>query len=153
MKNKSTLSFVRIALLTRTAIVCCTLFASGVVSLSAQSASVAPGDPISTADLPVTPNWKAAAEYAVVLATERVNAANVLALTNQKQSKTALYTGYDRMLAYMQADLQGNEPIDLIADNNFKRVTLETPADPSLNLMDPVEFKALYDALVIMLTE
>lgn len=132
------------------AILGCTLLTNSVV---AQSASVAPGDPITTDAYPTHTTWKNSVDYAAVLVAERANAALTLATPNLKQTKVGLYTGYDRMLAYMQVDLGAGVPIEDIASKNFKRVTLETPGDPVLNNMQPTEFAALYDALVVMLTQ
>lgn len=127
------------------AILTCALWSINSVIVSAQS--------IDAVSLPITTDamtgsWKTTADFSAILVAERADAAQVLAGPNLKNAKAALYTGYDRMLAYMQTDLAANTPIEDLVDINYKKVVLETPNDPALKDMDPVEFSALRDALV-----
>lgn len=123
----------------------CALWSMNSTSASAQSADFVSAS-ISMTDL--TGSWKTTVDYSAVLVAERADAAQVLAGSNLKAAKAALYTGYDRMLAYMQTDLAANVPLEDLADINYKKVVLETPNDPVLKNMDPAEFSALRDALV-----
>lgn len=122
----------------------CACWSLNSVTLSAQSADFVSAS-ISTVDL--VGSWKPSVDYSAVLVAERADAAQVLAGPNLKVDKAALYTGYDRMLAYMQTDLAANAPIDDLVEINYKKVVLETPNDPALKNMDPAEFSALRDAL------
>ena len=132
------------------AILSCALFGFSANSVSAQTtASVAA--PISVEDLPQEPEWKSAVEYSAVLAAERANAAQTLAAPTTKELEFALYTGYDRMLAYMEADMAAGVPIEKIAVNNFNKVNQEAISDPALVNMQAAEFNALYEALLVML--
>ncbi len=132
------------------AILSCALLSFSTTTVSAQAtASVAA--PISIADLPQEPQWKSSVEYSAVLAAERANAAQSLAAPTTKELEFALYTGYDRMLAYMEADMAAGVPIEKIAVNNFNKVNQEAISDPVLVNMQAAEFNALYEALLVML--
>lgn len=108
--------------------------------------------PISTDDITVKA-WKAAPDYAAVVAAERTDAAQAMATPGLKQAKLALYTGYDRMLSYMQADLLAQAPIEETAAKNFQKVTLEAPNDSLLIYMEGAEFNGLYIALLVKLQQ
>jgi len=132
------------------AILSCAFLSFSSTTPSAQAtASVAA--PISVEDLPHEPQWKSSVEYSAVLAAERANAAQSLAAPTTKELEFALYTGYDRMLAYMEADIAAGVPIEKIAVNNFNKVNQEAISDPALVNMQTTEFNALYEALVVML--
>ena len=137
------------------AIISCALLTISASTVSAQAnASAAPGEPVSTADLDLgqqPTDWKSAVDYSTVVASERANAALILAAPTTKEPTISLYTGYDRMLAYMQADMIAGVPIEEIAINNFKKVRLESLTDPLLTNMEEAEFSAMYTALVGML--
>jgi hypothetical protein len=127
------------------AILTCALWSINSAAISAQS--------IDAVSLPITTDamtgsWKPTVDFSAVLVAERIDAAQVLAGPNLKVDKAALYTGYDRMLAYMQTDLTAIVPLEDLVDINYKKVVLETPNDPALKNMDPAEFSALRDALV-----
>lgn len=129
-------------------IVCCGLFSMTAVDMSAQAISTtAPADPISTEDYPGT-KWMSPADYASVLSTEQSNTATKLANPNLGQVELGLYTGYARMITYMQDDLNNHSAIGEIAFKSYKRVVSETPADPILKHMYPKDFQILYDALL-----
>jgi hypothetical protein len=114
--------------------------------LTAQTAPVA-NDLISTEDLAVN-GWKESGDYNAILAQERTLAGHEISNANQNAARVALYTAYDRLLSYMQADMAVKNPIETIADINYKKVVLETPADPILKDMDTGEFSVLYGNLV-----
>jgi hypothetical protein len=102
---------------------------------------------ISTEDL--SPNaWKAPADYSVILEQERAIAAQQISNSNLNVETIALFAAYDRLLAYMQADLAVKSPIETIADINYKKVVLEAPTDPILKDADSGEFSVLYGSLV-----
>lgn len=128
------------------------LFTSSFTAAQA-NASVAPVPPISTVDLPQEAEWKPAVNYAAVVASERDVAAQELANPTTKETGFALYTAYDRMLAYMEADLVAGNPIEEIAEKNYKRVVEESYSDPALVNLEAAEFSNLYDALIGMLQQ
>jgi hypothetical protein len=113
--------------------------------------SEAPPTSIST-ELYADNNWKSPTNYAAVVAAERVIAAQKLGAPSIKVAEKALFTGYDRMLAFMQTDLAANAPIADIAANNFKRVNLQVPNDALLQPMQVVDFNALYASLISKLS-
>lgn len=116
-------------------------------SLSAQvNAAVAPGDEIMTTDLSI-PGWKSPVEFSTVLLTEKANITQLLADPNLKPHQTGLYTGYDRMVAYMQEDLAAHVPINEIPERNYKRILSEVPTDPVMKYMYPQDFAVMYEQL------
>lgn len=129
-------------------IVCCCLFSLITADSYAQTnASVAPVPPISTEDYP-GPKWKSPVDYSATLTTEQSNTAVKLAEPNLPADILGLYTGYDRMLTYMQEDLTNQLAIGDIALKNFNRVLEETPGDAILKYMHTKDFQILYDALL-----
>lgn len=117
-------------------------------SISAQgTASPAAPAAISTVDYEDN-NWKSPSEYGAIVAAERMIATQKLGANGLPASKIALYTGYDRMLSYMESDLAANLPIGNIADSNQKRVLGEAPADPILQAIEEAAFNALSVLLV-----
>ena len=132
--------------------VICALLGFTATTASAQAnASVAAMPPISVEDLGQVSEWKTPVDYAAVLVSERNNTAATLATPNLKDAAIALYTGYDRLLEYMQQGLIDNVPIEEIAEKSYDRVVGEAPADPVLLNMDNGEFNALYQTLLGML--
>ncbi|MFN0174062.1 MAG: hypothetical protein ACKVU0_05390 [Saprospiraceae bacterium] len=132
------------------AFISCAILSFSATTVAAQTnASVAA--PISMEDLPQVPEWKSPTEYSAVLVTERANAAQILAAPTTKELAFALYTGYDRMLSYMETDMAAGVPIEKIAVNNFNKVNQEAISDPALVNMQAAEFNALYEALLVML--
>jgi len=104
-----------------------------------------------TVDAYATQGWKAGDDYTAILTAERAVAAQQLAAPNLSDRQIALYTGYDRMLGYMQADMAVKAPVESIAENNFKKVMQEAPADPVLIHLQQNEFTNLYGSLVVKL--
>lgn len=107
---------------------------------------------IDAVSLPITTDamsssWKTTVDFSAVLLAERTDAAQVLASPNLKSARSALYTAYDRMLAYMQVDLAANVPLEDLLDINYKKVVFEAPNDQAIKSMDSSEFDALRDAL------
>jgi hypothetical protein len=128
------------------------LLSFSATTVSAQAdVSVAPVPPLSTEDLPQVSEWKNSVDYATVLEAERINAAKVLTDPDSKEPSIALYSGYDRMLSYMQQDILDKLPIEDIAEKNYIKVSAESISDPMLVNMDISDFTALYVALVGML--
>ena len=119
-------------------------------NITAQAIPVAPALPITT-DAYTHNDWKIPSDYALVVDEELIVAATLLSNPNNTPEQDALYTGYDRMLAYMKADLLVNEPTATIAANAYKKVQVEAKTDPKLILMKASEFDAFYEALVIKL--
>lgn len=120
-------------------------------AISAQSAVEAEVSVAITVDAYATQGWKLVEDYAAILTAERVVAAQQLAIPNLSDRQIALYTGYDRMLEYMQADIADKASIENIADINFKKVLQEAPADPILTHLQQNEFTNLYGSLVAKL--
>lgn len=133
-------------------IVCCSLFSMTSGHITAQAnASVAPVPEISTEDYP-GPKWKSPVDYTAVLTSEQSNTAIKLADPNLLPHELGLYTGYDRMLTYMQDELTGQLPLGEIALKSFNRVVAETPGDAILKNMYPKDFQTRYDTLLPKLT-
>ena len=153
MKRKSLLLPISCRLSLFVATVVCTMIMSPTLTFAQGNTSPAPPDPISTVDLGGQSAWKAVPEYTAVVAAERASTAIFLANPNTKEPNTSSYTSYDRMLAYMQADLAAGVPIEDIALKSFTKVVLEAPGDPALVNMQMVDFVALYDALLLQLHE
>ncbi len=129
-------------------IVCCCLFSLIAADSYAQAnATVAPVPEISTEDYP-GPKWKSPVDYSAVLTSEQSITAGKLAEPNLPADILGLYTGYDRMLTYMQEDLTNQLAIGDIALKNFNRVLEETPGDAILKYMHTKDFQILYDALL-----
>ena len=134
------------------AIVCCCLFSMLSVDMTAQAIStLAPAPPISTEDYPGT-KWKSPSEYSLVLSTEQSSIATILSTPNLNEVELGLYTGYARMLTYMQEDITNQTAIEEIASKSYQRVRSETPADPILKHMIVKDFETLYAALLPQLT-
>ena len=132
-------------------IVCCCLLSLSTMDIAAQAnASLAPAPEISTEDYPGT-KWKSPTEYAIVLTSERTNTALKLADPNLEAHELGLYTGYDRLLSYMQEDLNNQLAIADIAITSFNRVVAETPTDVILKYMRSKDFQTMYDALLPLL--
>jgi len=115
------------------------------------NASTASEPPISTEDLQQESDWKSPVDYSAVVASERATAGQVLASPTTKELDFALYTAYDRMLAYMEADMIAGVPIEKVAENNFFKVTEEAASDPTLTNLEMAAFNSLYASLVVML--
>lgn len=137
------------------AILFCGIFLT-TTNLSAQAISAVNADLVPASDLQggnVAGTWKNPAAYSAVLAAERANTALLLATPGIKDSKVALYKGYDRMLGYMQVDMAANVPVEKIAIKNYNRLLVETPVDSTLNNMQMGEFSDLYNTLIGKLTQ
>lgn len=80
--------------------------------------------------------WKSTFDYSGVLTAERDVAASQIIAPGAALAHVALYTGYDRLLAYMQADVAAQLPKDGIVANSFQKVVAEMPNDPILVNMD-----------------
>lgn len=120
-------------------------------AVSAQSAVEAEVTVSITVDAYATQGWKSVEDFTALIAAERIVAAQQLAAPNLSDGQIALYTGYDRLLEYMQADIAVKAPVESIAENNFKKVMQEAPADPVLVHLQQNEFTNLYGSLVAKL--
>lgn len=128
-------------------VMACVVLTLSVTAGFAQNALTAPAELSATGDL-VRSGWMQQDEYSKVLDQERSQATQQIAITDQGTSAHDLYVGYDRLLAYMQADLGAGLPIENIADSNYKKVVQESASDPALQNMQVTEFNTLYDVLV-----
>lgn len=120
-------------------------------AVSAQSAAETEVTLAITVDAYNTQGWISVDDYTALVAAERVVVAQQLATPSLSDRQIALYTGYDRMLEYMQADLSVKAPLESIAEINFKKVLQEAPADPVLTHLQESEFINLYGSLVVKL--
>lgn len=123
------------------------VFITTALTLSAQS-----NDP-SMATLSLTPvlemnDWKSPVEYSSVILSMKESTAQKLAEPNLQVSERALYTGFERLLSYIQVDLEAQAEINKIAETNYSKVVKEAPSDPLLINMHMDEFQALYELLV-----
>ena len=73
-------------------------------AVSAQAAADAEVTASITVDAYATQGWKSVEDFTALIAAERVVAAQQLATPNLSDRQIALYTGYDRMLGYMESD-------------------------------------------------
>jgi hypothetical protein len=117
------------------------------VTVFAQSNEPAIGT-LSETPVLIVSEWKSRLDYTAVINSFKTSTASILAEANLQQSKKALYTGFDRLLTYMQADVESNFELGNIADKNYKKVVQEAPSDPILINMQMDEFAALYDVLI-----
>jgi hypothetical protein len=131
---------------------CFVLTFSSTSLLAQQSELTAPGDLISTEDLSEV-KWKSSVEYAAILTIERNSTIVLLADPNLKSHELGLYTGYSRMLAYMQEELNEEGNNNELALNNYKRILTEMPEDAIMKNMHPEEFATLYSTLVTKLIQ
>lgn len=132
--------------------VCCFLFSMTSGTITAQAnASVAPVPQISTEDYP-GPKWKSSVDYSAVLTTEQSNTVLKLADPNLLPHDIGLYTGYNRMLTYMQEELTNQLAVEEIALKSFNRVFAETPGDAILKNMHAKDFETIYASLLPKLT-
>lgn len=132
-------------------IVCCFLFSLVSADSFAQvNATVAPVPEISTVDYPVI-YWKSPVDFSEVLTAEQTNTALRLADPNLPSSELGLYTGYKKMLLYMQEELASQTEVDQIASKSLNKVLAEIPGDPIMQYMSTVDFQSLYDKLIIKL--
>ena len=97
---------------------------------------------------PTVSQWKSPVEYSAVISAMKANTTKILADPNTPQPERVLYTGFDRMLSYIQADLEAHLDLTKIAEKNYNKVVLEAPSDPILINMSMSEFAALYNSLV-----
>jgi len=134
-------------------ILCCCLFSLSTIDIAAQAnTSVAPVPEMSFEDYP-GPKWKSPVEYSATLTSEQSNTALKLAEPNLPADELGLYTGYARMLTYMQEDMTNQLFMGDIALKNFNRVLAETPDDDILKHMRTKDFQTLYDALLPKLSK
>ncbi len=113
---------------------------------SAQASATAAAPPLSVVDLEDT-NWKSPVDYAGVIAAERVVAQQIIGTPGIPYSQFALYTGYDRMLSYIQNDLSASLPLAPLVGSNFQKVMIEAPNDPVLKKMEAGKLDILRDQL------
>jgi hypothetical protein len=97
---------------------------------------------------PTGGEWKSHVEYAAVITSMKASTAKILDNPNLPQPERALYTGFDRMLTYIQADIEAQADITKIPEKNYNKVVQEAPSDPILVNMQISEFTALYTTLV-----
>lgn len=116
-------------------------------AMAQSNMAVATGDMISTVDL-VEVNWKSQEEFAKIVASERAIASQKKAIA----AEVVLYTGYDRMLSHMQADLLLKLPLDGMANAAYQKVLADAPSDPILQDLVVPDFAILYAALVTKLS-
>jgi hypothetical protein len=95
--------------------------------------------------------WKISSDYNAVIISERAATAESLNTPNLTSAEIALYTGYDRMLAYMQTDMAVKDPIETVAEKNFKKVLADASTDPALANLPDSAFTLLYANLLTKL--
>jgi len=108
-------------------------------------------DGIGTLTVPaelVVSEWKSPVDYTAVITNMKASTATILENPNLQTAERALYTGFDRMLSYIQVDLESHADLTKIAETNYHKVVKEAPSDPILINMQMNEFAALYDILV-----
>jgi len=96
---------------------------------------------------PTVSQWKSPVEYSAVITSMKASTAKILADPNTPPSERTLYTGFDRMLSYIQADLEAHLDISKIGEKNYNKVVLEASTDPILVNMSMSDFASLYNAL------
>lgn len=134
-------------------IVCCSLFSMITNEITAQTnATIATTVEISTEDYPVI-YWKSPVDFSEVLTSEQSNTALRLADPNLPANEFGLYTGYKKMLTYMQEELDNQTAVDQIALKSLNKVLAEIPGDPIMQNMNTKDFQSLYDKLVLKLNK
>jgi hypothetical protein len=119
--------------------------------VSAQSAE--PGQAsISTvlAD-PVRSEWKSHTEYSAVITAVKIITTTKLDDVTLQGPDKILYTALDRLLSYIQSDLENHDEVAPLADKNYKRIISESNSDPALQNLPMADFTALYNELVVKL--
>jgi hypothetical protein len=91
--------------------------------------------------------WKSPVEYAAVITAMKSSTMKILGDPNTSPADHVLYTGLDRLLSYIQSDLEAHADVTKIAEKNYNQVVLEAPSDPALSNMDMSQFAILYTSL------
>jgi len=119
--------------------------------LSAQSNPIEFGSEVITTDAYNKEDWKDSAGYASVLAAEKNDNDIRLADPGLSGEQFGLYTGYKKLLDYMQTDLSSKVNLESIASSNYKRIIVESQTDPILLKMRIPEFNTKFNSLVGLL--
>jgi hypothetical protein len=96
---------------------------------------------------PAGGEWKTPVEYSAVLTAMKASTQKILTDPNSPPSEHTLYTGFNRLLSYMQADMEAHLDISKIAEKNYNQVVLEAATDPVLINMSMSDFASLYNSL------
>jgi len=100
---------------------------------------------------PVRSDWKSHHEYSAVITAVKVTTTQKLAETTLQGPEKIMYTGLDRLLTYIQSDLETHDDVAPLADRNYKKVITESHSDPALQNLPLADFNVLYDELVVKL--
>ena len=98
-------------------------------------------------------NWKAQSALEASIAQEKSKTDLVLASPDLPQTDRALFLSYQRLLDYLNTDLQSGKPVHEAIEGEYKKVVEEVLADPVLKNMSPDGLRALLPGLIEALTE
>lgn len=98
-------------------------------------------------------NWKSQSALEASIAQEKSKTDVVLAAPDLPETDRALFLSYQRLLDYLNTDLQAGKPVHEAIEGEYKRVVEEVVADPVLKDMSPDGLRALLPGLVEALTE
>jgi len=116
--------------------------------LTAQSNPIEPGSEVITTDAYTKEDWKDPASYASVIVTEKNNNDIKLSEPGLSGEQFALYTGYKKLLDYMQIDLSSKSNLEAIASTNYQKIIVESQTDPILLKMRITDFNGKFNSLV-----
>jgi hypothetical protein len=97
---------------------------------------------------PTISQWKNTVEYSAVITSMKTSTTKILENPNTPPAERTLYTGFDRLLTYIQSDIEAHHDLTKIAEKNYNQVVQEASSDPVLINMSMGEFAVLYNSLV-----
>ena len=97
-------------------------------------------------------DWKPVPEMNQKIDQERARTNVLLALSDLQPTDRSLYLSYERLLDYVQADIQSNVPVDEAISKNYQKVLNGAYKDPDLMNLPPNSLAGLMPALLEALT-
>jgi|WetSurMetagenome_2_1015567.scaffolds.fasta_scaffold305050_1 hypothetical protein len=129
-------------------ILVCTVLVLGTSAVVAQSNSTVANGEIPVAKDYVGMKWKTTPDLISTFAIEHNQNQIILASSGLQATDVAIYTAYDHLLIYIQADLPGGIPLQEIAVANFQKVVDEAPADATLKYLHVGSLRNLFNQLI-----
>lgn len=98
-------------------------------------------------------SWKAAPDLNAAIGQERTKMDVMLAAPDLPLTDRSIFLCYQRLLDYVQADVQGGAAVDEAMGSNYEKVLNEAPQDPDLKHLPDYGLSSLIPGLVEALTE
>lgn len=92
--------------------------------------------------------WKSTPALLVTLSEEHNQNLFLLSTPGLQPTDIANYTAYDKLIAYIQADITSGQKLEEIAVSNFQRVVDEAPADPVIKYLHVGSLRNAFNQLI-----